>query len=231
MAGEPQTPGGAAAGGKLTPGEVLAAIPHGAPFRFVEDILEVDDERIVAACRFDADADFYRGHFPGNPITPGVLLLEAMAQAGVVAHGIYLLGREALESNAGMLTLFTQAEAEFLGIVRPGERVVVNARKVTFRHRMLRSKVSMAREDGTVVCEATLTGMGVAKMGTGTFSRSESREDRTIETRGDRGVHAGSHERSGGAPADGKAPGGGSDRADADRVEENVPVPIIGGTR
>jgi 3-hydroxyacyl-[acyl-carrier-protein] dehydratase len=150
---------------KLTAGEVLAAIPHAAPFRFVEDIVEIDDEHIVASCRFDAGADFYRGHFPGNPITPGVLLLEAMAQAGVVAHGIYLMGRPALESGKAMLTLFTQAEAEFLGIVRPGERVLVSARKLTFRHRLLRSKVHMTRADGTVVCEATLTGMGVAKSG------------------------------------------------------------------
>jgi 3-hydroxyacyl-[acyl-carrier-protein] dehydratase len=147
----------------LTAAEVLAAIPHGPPFRFVDDILEMDDERIVASCRFDAGADFYRGHFPGNPITPGVLLLEAMAQAGVVAHGIYLLGRRALESGRETLTLFTQAEAEFLGIVRPGERVFVHARKLTFRHRMLRSRVRMVREDGSVVCEATLTGVGVAK--------------------------------------------------------------------
>jgi 3-hydroxyacyl-[acyl-carrier-protein] dehydratase len=153
-------------GTKLTASEVLAAVPHGAPFRFVEDILEMDDEHIVASCRFDADSDFYRGHFPGNPITPGVLLLEAMAQAGVVAHGIYLLGRPALESGRAMLTLFTQAEAEFLGIVRPGERVVVHGRKLTFRHRMIRSKVTMTREDGSVVCEATLTGVGVAKSGT-----------------------------------------------------------------
>jgi 3-hydroxyacyl-[acyl-carrier-protein] dehydratase len=163
----------AAAASPLTPAEVLAAIPHGAPFRFVDDILEVDDDHIVASCRFDANADFYRGHFPGNPITPGVLLLEAMAQAGVVAHGIYLLGRPALEASRGMLTLFTQAEAEFLGIVRPGERLLVTARKLTFRHRLLRSKVTMTREDGTVVCEATLTGMGTRKSGTGTeFTRS-----------------------------------------------------------
>lgn len=151
----------------LTPAEVLAAIPHAPPFRFVEDILEVDDEHIAASCRFDADADFYRGHFPGNPITPGVLLLEAMAQAGVVAHGIYLMGRPALESGSDLLTLFTQAEAEFLGIVRPGERVLVHAQKVRFRHRMLRSKVTMQREDGSVVCEATLTGLGVRRTGEG----------------------------------------------------------------
>jgi 3-hydroxyacyl-[acyl-carrier-protein] dehydratase len=145
----------------LTAAEVLAAIPHGEPFRFVEDILEVGSDEIVASCRFDAGSDFYRGHFPGNPVTPGVLLLEAMAQAGVVAHGIYLMGREAITSEKKLLTLFTQAEAEFTGIVRPGERVLVRGRKVLFRHRVLRSKVRMEREDGSVVCEATLTGVGV----------------------------------------------------------------------
>jgi 3-hydroxyacyl-[acyl-carrier-protein] dehydratase len=147
----------------LSADEVLAAIPHGKPFRFVDEILEMDDEHIVAACRFDAEADFYRGHFPGNPVTPGVLLLEAMAQAGVVAHGIFLMGRRALANEPPLLTLFTQAEAEFLGMVKPGERVLVRARKLLFRHRMLRSKVSMQREDGTVVCEATLTGVGVPR--------------------------------------------------------------------
>jgi 3-hydroxyacyl-[acyl-carrier-protein] dehydratase len=149
----------------LSPREVLAAIPHGEPFRFVDEILELDDDAIVAACRFDAGADFYRGHFPGNPVTPGVLLVEAMAQAGVVAHGIYLVGRRDpahdIVMERPMLMLFTQAEAEFRGIVRPGERVLVRGRKILFRHRMLRSRVSMEREDGSVVCEATLTGVGV----------------------------------------------------------------------
>src|SRR5262244_58813 len=138
---------------ELTPAEVLAAVPHRPPFRFVDEIVELDDEHIVAAYRFPADADFYRGHFPGNPITPGVLLLEAMA------HGIYLLGR----SGGGPLpvTLFTEARVEFTGIVRPGQRVVVHGRKLLFRRRLLRSEVEMRLEDGTAVCSGTLSGMGV----------------------------------------------------------------------
>ena len=79
----------------LTPAQLLAALPQREPFRFVDEIVAVDDDRIVATFRFRADADFYRGHFPGRPVTPGVLLLEAMAQAGVAAHGVYLLAREA----------------------------------------------------------------------------------------------------------------------------------------
>lgn len=146
----------------LAPAAVLAAIPHRPPFRFIDEILEVDDEHIVAAYRFRDDADFYRGHFPGNPITPGVLLVEAMAQAGVVAHGIYLLARGGGAGDGSLVTLFTDASVEFSGVVRPGERVLVRGRKLVFRHRLLRSAVEMTLENGTVVCAGTLTGMGVA---------------------------------------------------------------------
>ena len=148
------------AGDAMTPAAVLDAMPHGPPFRFIDEILELDEDHIVAAYRFLADADFYRGHFPGNPITPGVLLLEAMAQAGVVAHGIYLLGRIAADGPP-LRTLFTDATVEFTGVVLPGQRVLIRGRKLVFRRRLLRSAVEMTREDGTVVCSGTLSGVGV----------------------------------------------------------------------
>lgn len=148
----------------MTNAALLARVPQAEPFRFLDEILSVDHEKISATVRFKKDADFYRGHFPGNPITPGVILIEAMAQAGVVAHGIYLLALET-PPEAGPaaegLTLFTEAEVEFSGLVKPGERVLIEGRKMFFRHRKLRSKVEMRREDGTVVCSGALSGMGV----------------------------------------------------------------------
>ena len=78
----------------LTTREVLALVPQREPFRFIDEILELDADHIVASYTFRKDADFYRGHFPGNPITPGVILIETMDQAGVVALGIYLYSRE-----------------------------------------------------------------------------------------------------------------------------------------
>jgi 3-hydroxyacyl-[acyl-carrier-protein] dehydratase len=118
----------------------------------------------VAATTFRPDADFYRGHFPGNPITPGVILIEAMAQAGVVALGIHLLEREiGAEEAAKYTTLFTDAEVDFSGVVAPGTRVVTTGKVVFFRRRKLRASVEMKREDGTLVCSGTLSGMGVPK--------------------------------------------------------------------
>ena len=150
------------AGDAMTPAAVLDAMPHGAPFRFIDEILELDDDHIVAAYRFPADADFYRGHFPGNPVTPGVLLVEAMAQAGVVALGLHLVARESsLEEARRSICVFTDATVEFSGMVRPGERVVIRGEKVYFRRRKLRAETSMHREDGTLVCSGTLSGMGI----------------------------------------------------------------------
>ena len=143
----------------MTPEEVLQAIPQQEPFRFIDEVLELGDDHIVASTTFRPDADFYRGHFPGNPITPGVLLLETMAQAGVVAHGIYLLGSD--PDRPRMLTLFTDATVEFNGVVRPGQRVITRGKKLVFRRLFLRSAVEMTLEDGTVVCSGTLAGMGV----------------------------------------------------------------------
>ena len=149
---------------EITGATLLELLPQQEPFRFIDEILEVDDERIAAAYRFRPDAAFYRGHFPCRPITPGVLLIEAMAQAAVVAHGIYLLSRNDGGDDASKLvTLFTDANVEFSGVVNPGDRVTVHGNVVFFRRRKLRSQVEMRLEDGSVVCSGVLSGMGVPR--------------------------------------------------------------------
>ncbi|MFV2072557.1 MAG: 3-hydroxyacyl-ACP dehydratase FabZ family protein [Thermoanaerobaculales bacterium] len=146
----------------LTAREILAELPQQEPFRFVDEILEIGDEEIVAAYRFREDHDFYRGHFPGNPVTPGVILVEAMAQVGVVALGIYLLARqEGIDEVRKVVTMFTDMQVDFTGIVRPGDRVITTGRKVFFRRLKLRSTVEMRLEDGSVVCSGIVSGMGM----------------------------------------------------------------------
>jgi len=145
-----------------TPAQVLDLLPQQEPFRFVDEILEVADDHIVARYTFRPEADFYRGHFPGNPITPGVLLIEAMAQTGVVALGIYLVARErGVEEVRRVLTVFTDVSAEFAGVVRPGDTVTIRARKVFFRRMKLRAEVEMRKDDGSLVATATVAGMGI----------------------------------------------------------------------
>ncbi|MBW2715225.1 MAG: beta-hydroxyacyl-ACP dehydratase [Deltaproteobacteria bacterium] len=150
-------------GTRLTPKQVLDLIPQQDPFRFIDEILEVDDDHIVGTYRFRPDADFYRGHFPGNPVTPGVILIEALAQVGIVALGIFLLARESEAEVTKTMTLFTDTDVEFAGIVNPGDRVTITAKKVFFRRRKLRSSAEMKLDDGTIVCSGTVSGMGIAK--------------------------------------------------------------------
>jgi len=150
-------------GTRLTPKQVLDLIPQQDPFRFIDEILELDDDHIVGAYRFRPDADFYRGHFPGRPVTPGVILIESLAQVGIVALGIYLLAQESAADTAKVMTLFTDADVEFSGIVNPGDRVTITAEKVFFRRRKLRSKAVMKLDDGTIVCSGIVSGMGIFK--------------------------------------------------------------------
>ena len=150
-------------GTRLTPKQVLDLVPQRDPFRFIDDILELDDDHIVGTYRFHPDTEFYRGHFPGNPVTPGVILIESLAQVGIVALGIYLLAQESEADTTKMMALFTDVNVEFAGIVNPGDRVTVTAEKVFYRRRKLRSKVEMKLDDGTIVCSGTVSGMGIVK--------------------------------------------------------------------
>ena len=145
--------------------EVLRLVPQQEPFRFIDEIISLDDEQIVGAYRFREDEYFYRGHFPGNPITPGVILIETMAQIGVVAFGIYLLSRQKNMRPGAMkmpISLFALADGvEFKQIVKPGERVIVKAEKIYFRKITIKASVSMEKENGEIICRGELSGVGV----------------------------------------------------------------------
>jgi len=145
---------------------ILDHVPQQSPFRFVDEILEMDGEHIVGAYRFREDEYFYEGHFPGLPITPGVILVETMAQTGVVAFGLYLaaLDEKRTQDMADTVTLFTLADSvEFTGMVHPGERVFIRGKKVYFRVNQLKVAVTMARPDGEVVCSGILAGKGIPR--------------------------------------------------------------------
>jgi 3-hydroxyacyl-[acyl-carrier-protein] dehydratase len=145
---------------------VLGMVPQQNPFRFISGILELDEEHICGYHRFRKDEYFYKGHFPGFPVTPGVILIETMAQTCVVAHGIYLmmLQKKKEEAVQDSIALFTFADSvEFDGVVRPGELVKITGRKVYFRGNTFKSECVMTRENNTKICSGFLAGMAVPK--------------------------------------------------------------------
>lgn len=78
----------------MTAKEIVTYLPYTDPFLFVDEILEVDDEKIVGVYSYKPTLDFYKGHFKDHPVTPGVILIETMAQIGLVCLGIYLRSSE-----------------------------------------------------------------------------------------------------------------------------------------
>lgn len=139
---------------------ILARIPQQTPFRFIDRIVEIDADRITSQYTFRQDEFFYRGHFPGRPITPGVILIEAMAQTAVVALGLHLVMSEG-EDPSKYLTVFTDVEAEFRAEVKPGDTVTIKGEKLFWRRRKLKSKAELYLPDGRLAASATLSGLGV----------------------------------------------------------------------
>ncbi|MBU1194484.1 MAG: beta-hydroxyacyl-ACP dehydratase [Proteobacteria bacterium] len=141
--------------------KILDIVPQKPPFRFIDDILEIDENKITAVYRFREDEDFYKGHFPGQPITPGVILIETMAQASVVAMGIHLLLCQGLceDEIRQIVALFTCADkVEFNGLVMPGEKVIIRGEKIYFRRGVLKAMASLERENGELICSGILAG-------------------------------------------------------------------------
>jgi 3-hydroxyacyl-[acyl-carrier-protein] dehydratase len=148
----------------LTPEQVLDVVPQKAPFLFLDRLIEIDADHAVAEYTFRPEAFFYAGHFPGDPVTPGVILLETMCQTGLTAFGAYLLGLEApVDEVRRTVTLLTESNVEFEHVVRPGEMVRVRAEKVFWRRLKLKSNVEMSLADGTRVARGTVAGLGVRR--------------------------------------------------------------------
>jgi len=106
--------------------EVLRRIPHRPPFLFVDEIVSESPEFLVARRTWRADEDFYGGHYPGAPITPGVILCEAVFQAGA----LHLYGKLA-ERGAppGVPLLVKISDVRFRNPVFPGDVVTIEVRK------------------------------------------------------------------------------------------------------
>ena len=138
----------------MTKAEIITKLPYSKPFLFVDEILAINENGVEGTFTFDSKSDFYKGHFKNNPVTPGVILTETMAQIGLVCLGIYLNEGKEIQ-NIG----FTSSEVEFLKPVYPNEKVTVISEKIYYRFGKLKCKVKMLNEKKEEVCSGTLAGM------------------------------------------------------------------------
>ncbi|MFC7357172.1 3-hydroxyacyl-ACP dehydratase FabZ family protein [Jejudonia soesokkakensis] len=135
---------------------ILSKLPYTKPFLFVDHIDSLSEAGITGRYQFKKDEFFYEGHFKDNPITPGVIITECMAQIGLVCLGMSLLKEDELQ---GAQVALTTTNMEFLAPVFPNEKVTVVSEKVYFRFHKLKCNVKMINEKGIVVCKGIITGM------------------------------------------------------------------------
>ena len=139
----------------MTNKEILLKLPYSKPFLFVDEIISINENGVEGSFTFNEELDFYNGHFKNNPVTPGVILIETMAQIGLVCLGIYILKEE----TKNLKFAFTSSEIEFIKPVFPNEKVVVISEKVYFRFGKLKCKVKMINDKKEEVCSGTISGM------------------------------------------------------------------------
>ena len=125
---------------------------------FVYELISLSEHDAKGFYTFKKDEYFYQGHFKNNPIIPGVILTEVMAQIGVVCLGIYLLRDEISATKKPQIAL-TSNHIDFFLPVRPQERVKVVSEKIYFRFNKLKCKVELFNDKNELVCRGTISGM------------------------------------------------------------------------
>ena len=138
--------------------EIIKLLPYQNPFLFVDGIDTISEDGVTGHYTFKKSETFYEGHFKNNPITPGVILTECMAQIGLVCLGIYLLKDEINAFSQPQIAL-TSNQMDFYLPVLPEEKVTVISEKEVFRFNKLKCKVRMLNLKGELVSRGYISGM------------------------------------------------------------------------
>lgn len=139
--------------------EILSMIPHRYPIMLVDRVIEIEDgEKIVALKNVTYNESFFQGHFPGKPVMPGVLIIEALAQASAV-----LVVRTMQEETEDKIVYFMSIDdARFRKPVTPGDSLYLHLNKIKNRGNIWKFS-GEAKVEGQKVAEAVITAMIVDK--------------------------------------------------------------------
>ncbi|WP_367337511.1 3-hydroxyacyl-ACP dehydratase FabZ [Aminivibrio sp.] len=127
--------------------KIMNFLPHRYPFLLVDRILEIDEKHAVGIKNVTINEPFFQGHFPNEPVMPGVLVLEAMGQVAAMMMS-------AKPGSENLITFLTGVEkAKFRKPVKPGDQLVTTAEMVRLRGKMGKVR-TIGRIDGAVAAEA-----------------------------------------------------------------------------
>ncbi len=142
---------------------IMDRLPHRYPFLLVDRIIEMDENHVVALKNVTVNEPFFIGHFPGEPVMPGVLQIEALAQAG----GAMLFNRFPPEARENKLVFFVAIDGvRFKKPVVPGDQLILRLEMIRFGGRIIKMK-GEAMVDGEMACSGTFTATVVDRGATG----------------------------------------------------------------
>jgi UDP-3-O-[3-hydroxymyristoyl] N-acetylglucosamine deacetylase / 3-hydroxyacyl-[acyl-carrier-protein] dehydratase len=141
--------------------DIERTLPHRYPFLLVDKIIEMSDTHVVGIKNVTFNEPFFQGHFPGNPVMPGVLQLEALAQCGG------LLCIDLMEPNIQFDTYFLKIDgAKFKAMVLPGDTLIMKMELLAPIRRGICEMRGTAFVGNKLVCEATMMAQVVKKQNT-----------------------------------------------------------------
>jgi UDP-3-O-[3-hydroxymyristoyl] N-acetylglucosamine deacetylase/3-hydroxyacyl-[acyl-carrier-protein] dehydratase len=160
VAARPQPPASAASPAPCAPvtvygiEDIMRVLPHRYPFLLVDRIVELEElKRVVGIKNVTINEPFFQGHFPGHPVMPGVLIVEAMAQTG----GMLLLGT-VNDPGEKVVYFMTLDNVKFRQPVKPGDQLRFELEVLQIRGKVCKMH-GVAKVDGKVVCEAEMSAM------------------------------------------------------------------------
>jgi 3-hydroxyacyl-[acyl-carrier-protein] dehydratase len=130
--------------------EIMKVLPHRYPFLMVDRILELTPEKVIGLKNVSINEPFFQGHFPGNPVMPGVLIVEALAQAGGILAFSLLT-----EPKNNSVYLMGLDKVRFRRPVRPGDQLILKLEVIKRRGPVFKMK-GEASVDNQLVAEAEL---------------------------------------------------------------------------
>tara|TARA_B110000977_G_scaffold196386_1_gene276647 strand:- start:916 stop:1368 length:453 start_codon:yes stop_codon:yes gene_type:complete len=142
----------------MTSNQIIHLLPYQKPFLFVDELTTISKDGMIGNYTFKADEYFYKGHFKSNPVTPGVILTECMAQIGLVCLGIYLFKDEISNRMPPQIAL-TSSQIDFFLTVAPNEKVTVISEIEFYRFNKLKCQVKMLNQKNELVCRGIISGM------------------------------------------------------------------------
>ena len=143
--------------------DIIAHLPYKSSFLFVDNISSLDMDGVTGDYTLRRDAFFFEDHFVNNPVTPGVIITEIMAQIGLVVLGIHLIRcehrNEEIVIDERSFPLLTATDVSFFKMVFPGEKVIVTSQKQYFRFGKLKCLVEMRNGAAELIAKGIFSGV------------------------------------------------------------------------